>query len=625
MFLQTESADAPRYEVVIVDPKHRVGEKAKSKRDARRKARATTFRGLRMLRPLGWLCGLQATAWACSCLPYGWAISLAVSTVTGAVMLARRRAAPATVAAAWVWLVLASIFGPFGFRALLLWVVGVVLGTSHWHRNHTSYTRDGREPQLELESSLTLEQRVYLERVAAKGRALPGTELGAPTPVPNGWTAPILGIPGVHDMDQFRGALRKVASAYETGRHLVTIEPTDASIESQAQVTVLRNASNLDVKRFLENDEGAAVNPETGCARVGYFNDLKPVHFQFWSRESGMKFSLIAGGTGSGKSAFVSSLLSLCHQSPYMVTVLIDPQGGGSQPDWNGQTYRTALGIEAAHYEIRRWNWIFKRRAEMVANLKWVDDKGRARKGFPFLEPSDLYPGVRVVLEEAPLLFEDEEVGEECAELIASGAKTWRKAGGALDIVTQLPSVEDLKKQSLRSMLRSNGNVISFRTGDSVSQNMLGMQEDPSQLPEYFVPSGNPTHGLAYIVGIDRRQASWRAMIPEDPHGIAIQPAAGVLDASTVRFGQEFDLNPDNPGVMPKAKTTAPEALALVEGVHRLMVDSGRALDYSDLLLATTRVVPDGLTMPQLDTALATLAAQNRITQSNAGYQAVQR
>lgn len=633
MFLPQSDLDEPRYEVVPVDPKYRTPKKAgevarlraeqrkQALRARKRERRAVIYQGKRMARPAVWLCALQGSAWMCSWLPYGWAISLGASTAAGLLMLSGRRISPGVAGLAWMWLILASVFGPFGFRSLLLWLVGVCFAVPYWHRNHTPFTHRAElapddTPAIAAQAA---EQQVWLERVAVKGKPLAGTELSTPTPVPGGWTARIVGVPGTHDLDMFLAQIVKIASGYQVSRDQISIEPTDERNENEAQITVLRTTENLDQVRYMDDHADTAIDAD-GIAKVGFFGDMRPTRVQYFTREGGVRFALVAGGTGSGKSRFVEGLIARVHRDPRGVNVIIDAQGGQSLPDWNGRVHRTALGIDAGLYELKRLDWQLRRRAELFADIEWVDDKGRTRHGWTHLVPNAKYPMMQVTVEESPLLFEDEEAGEEAADLIASGAKTWRKAGGRLIIVAQVPSVEELKKASIRSMLRSNGDVIAFRTGDAVSQNMLGMQNDPSKLPENFSPSGNHTKGLGYIVGIDRRQAMWRAMIPRDPYAIALEDPAGVLDAFTTRAGEEFDANPDNPGQPPKPKSTDRETLARAEGVFRVLVEGGRVLDYAELLKATTTVVAGGLTMPQLDAALAVLTQQCRVLRSDTGY-----
>nr|SAP16324.1 hypothetical protein BN4615_P10987 [Nonomuraea gerenzanensis] len=589
----------------------------KARKEWRRDRRRTIYQGRSMVRPIVWLAGMQAGAWVCSWLPYGWAVSLLGATIGAVAVIGLRRASYPMAGLGWLWMVAANVFGPFGWHALTLWLAGVGFAIPYWHRNHTSL-RPGHEqpPEAGREVSLRPEQTVWLRRVAVKGKPLDGTTLGAPATVPGGWTARIHGVPGTHDLDTFTGQLVKIASAFGVSRDQVSIEATPERNENEAQITVLRTVENLDQVRFME-DHDTGID-ERGISLVGFFGDMNPTRVQNWTQEGGVRFALIAGGSGSGKSRFVEGLIARVHVDRRGVNFLIDAQGGQSQPDWNGRVYRTARGVEEGFYELRRLDWQMKRRAELFAGIEWVDEQGRPRRGWTHLVPHEAFPMMQVIVEEAPLLFESEEVGDDAAELIAAGAKTWRKAGGRLVLVTQLPSVEELKKQSIRSMLRSNGDVISFRTGDSVSQNMLGMQNDPSKLPEHFSPSGNHTKGLGYIVGIDRRQAMWRSMIPRDPYGIALQEAAGVLDEFTVRAGLEFDANPDNPGQPPK-RTSDVDAARHADGVHRLLVEAGRVLDYAELLKATTTLQAGGLTMPQLDATLRHLAAHVRVLPTDDG------
>jgi hypothetical protein len=122
------------------------------------------------------------------------------------------------------------------------------------------------------------------------------------------------------------------------------------------------------------------------------------------------------------------------------------------------------------------------------------------------------------ITDEAPELLGgggNAKLGAEMTRIQASRAKLGRKAGDMEIMVTQVPSLGELGgNQALRSMF-VGGNVVSLRTGEKVSQGMLGLSVDPYTLPKYF-PNGDATQGLGYAVALDNRQAPFRSdLVPK--------------------------------------------------------------------------------------------------------------
>ncbi|WP_214417060.1 hypothetical protein [Sphaerisporangium fuscum] len=597
--------------------------------------RSTLWRGRRMIRPVLVLVALQLAGWLLSVVPMALAWSLGVSALGGIIAIAAARSARGsstitrTTAAGSLWLNLAALFGPFGWVAALLWAGGVVMAIPYWHRHKSAFIpasarTTAHAPQADLGDGLSLQQRIWAERVAAPRKALPGSVLGTPEPVTGGWAADVQLVSGEQETATAVNALGKIASAYDKNTAQVMVEPPKNGVNSQARITVIERSDHLTRTRYLEH-EGTPIDLSTGIARVGFFADSAPAHWQYWSTTGGAQHGLIAGGTGCGKSGFIGTLLSQGHICPAVVNVLLDPQGGQSQPDWNDHVPLSAMGVEDCMTLLRKIDYAMERRAEYLGRVAWVDERGRERRGKPFLLPTG-NPGDMVLLamlvEEAPLLLKDPTYGGsngEAVALLAKGGRTWRKAGASENLVTQFPGLEDLVAQPLRSMLIAGGTVVSFRTGDSVSQGMLGMLNDPSKLPQYF-DNGQKTHGLGYIVGIDRRQATFRSVIPEDPYGIASRPPAGRLDEVTAAFFDDFD------NTLRKAKRTktvpapqpahqdAPRATSgdVAAAVEQTLATSARPLDVAAILHAAQRTAT-GATLGDVKASLKTLEGEGRI------------
>jgi len=452
------------------------------------------------------------------------------------------------VSAAVLWLTAASIFGPYGWVAIILWVAGIILAIPHWvtvlrrprpARKTTEHKKPTNQPKVADEAIL------WQRRVVPNNPAFKDTRLVEIEPIPDGYTAIIVGEPGATRFSQLSSAaaVETIASAHQASIARVAVEEVEDGDASRARLTVIRSDENLQKIMWLE-DSGAAIDPETGIAQIGWYFDLAPAHRQFWTRSGGAQMCVIAGGTGSGKSSHVSAMLALAHRCPLIATALLDPQGGSSQPDWAGRTHLYGEGHEETLELLRMLDFVMTRRAQYVAHAPWVDDKGRERRGKPFLLPGDPdMDGMTMLLVcvEELKLFLDGPYGKDGLTLLANGVRTWRKAGGSLLVVNQNLGLDNFgNEQSFRSNLLSGGSLTALRTGSSADHHMVGLPSDPSKLPERF-RNKEKTHGLGYLTGVDCRPSAPARMMPvRDAYGIATSPAAGSLGERTLAWIEEY-------------------------------------------------------------------------------------
>ncbi|MFI9553148.1 hypothetical protein [Nonomuraea endophytica] len=605
---------------------------AQAAKQARKQLRSTLWRGRRMIRPILVMLGLQLAGWAQALLPMTLAFSLGFTVLAVIIAAAWARGVdrqgverkmPVATLAGIGWLNLAAIYGPGGWPAAVLWIGGTLAAIPYWHRHKSAFIPAARLSDAEAELGLegTREQQIWAARVAAPRKALTGSVLCPPAQVPGGWSAEIELVPGEQETETAIKATGKIASAFDVNASQITMDPPASGSNARARVTVIKDPHVLTRTRYLER-EGCAIDLKTGIARVGNFADSQPAHWQFYSPTGGAQHGLIAGGTGGGKSGFIDTLLSLGHRCPAVVNVLLDPQGGQSQPDWNDHVALSAMGVENCMALLRKIDYGTECRAAHLGRMAWVDERGRERRGVPYLLPTGR-PGDMVLLnllvEEAPMLLKDDTYGGsngEAVKLLGKGGRTWRKAGASENLVTQFPGLEDLIAQSLRSMLIAGGTVTSFRTGESVSQGMLGMINDPSKLPQYFA-DGSKTHGLGYIIGIDRRQASYRSIIPEDSYGIACKPPAGQLDEVTAGFFDDYDAQLRRAARTREVRTPTPPAPEratsgdVIAAVQKILTCAPDALDVASILHATTQATA-GATLGDVKAALKTLEAEGR-------------
>ncbi len=528
--------------------------------------------------------------------------------------------------------------GPYGLVALVLWVVGLVAAVPYWWQLYQRDARALREarPKTLPASTVSGVESWWQQTVVPNHVAFAGTRLAKPDPVPGGFTAVVVGEPGRTELEKMQKAIGTVASGRRVPKDQVELGPAPGGDYSGARVTVIERGDNLRKTRYLEDDE-AAIDVETGIARVGYFFDLKPAHWGFWTTSAGAQMGINAGSTGAGKSGFGATKLALVHRCELTVSVLLDAQDGSSQPEWNGRTAISREGVEACWEELQALDYVMGRRAHHVAHVPWVDDLGRERHGKPFLLPGDPDVGLTlmyVMVEELPMLLGDAEIGGPATELLAHAAKTWRKPGGAIDVFAQNLGLENFGGKTVSNTLRSNlvggGSVAAFRTGSSQDWHMVGLAADPSTLPEFWEGTREKTHGLGFMKGIDNRPGGkWRPSISKDLYAVATSPAAGRIDDITAGFFEEYwvmrrrGVDPREEGaVTPAAPVATPKwSSADVEAVVEHALISGPK-EMGAICVAARRRFGD-MPLGEVPAALRALEKSGRVRRSGESYQLV--
>ncbi|MGI5292616.1 hypothetical protein ACQEVF_58745 [Nonomuraea polychroma] len=447
------------------------------------------------------------------------------------------------------WMMTAAAAGPYGSIAAAGVAGWLWFSAAHWRRHRrlplpgTLNKRDVETPPVvveQVEFDPKVQQIIdrFNERLAAKGKALDGMTLTTPKRIDAGYRAEIRAVPGEKETKDILQVAGKVASAFQTTAQLAVLEPVPYGDNSRAMFTLLDGDTLATVRRFEDLQPRIG---RDGRAHVGYFYDLAPAHWAFFTKSGGMRHGIIVGDSEAGKSRSVETLISLAHLSDKMATVLLDPQGG-SMPDWNGNTHRCALGEDDCAGELELWAWVMRRRVHHLARIPWVDEDGDERRGKTHLVPGDPdaggMTGIFFILEEAPELLTHDVHGKKAVATLASGAKTWRKGGGGIVLVAQDPNMTELGGSvTLRAQLRKNACALRTQTPGAAYQ--MGLPHDPSLLPMTF-QDGSLTQGLAYLSGIDRRAALMRWLYTEKPKYIARQPAAGRIDDLTMGWIAEF-------------------------------------------------------------------------------------
>lgn len=405
-----------------------------------------------------------------------------------------------------VWLVCAAAFGAGPPMPGLLFVGAVAAGTPWWW-----WHRPRGVPELEDW------QRVWDEWVAAPGTILPNARLDDREALPNGWTAEIAMPPGKATTTTAVSATERIASAYGKPVSSVIVEPTPSGNASRARITVLEHNPLEHVQpwpgpQLLDRVEG--------MAPIGPYHDGELAYFRYWRRGSGPVHSLISGCTGSGKSVFIGTKLATeRHSGGLMASWICCPQGGQSFPDWMDHV---ALSVDTPRGGAQLLEMavaVMRARSDYMAKMRWVDDKGRNRRGKGFFEPTVEMPLLRITIEESPDVMAVKGAVENAKTLANMG----RKTGIGVDFVTQMPLLSELGNSApLRAGLTS-GNVVVFRTADRLSGQVSGLTAldngsvDPYRIPKQFA-DGSHTGGLGYTLGGSVRPAMMRSYYDPDPY-----------------------------------------------------------------------------------------------------------
>jgi hypothetical protein len=524
---------------------------------------------------------------------------------------AERRYALACGAAAFGWLLAAAAYGTGRPMPALLWLGGCALAMPWWwHHRIRGVPATG-----------TRLEEMWAERVAAAGRALPGSSLLDVRGVRNGVAATIALPPGERSTEHAVTATPLITSAFEKPIGSVLIEQTPDGIASRARLLVLERNPLHAVQPWT----GPSLDRTTGVAPVGVYADGGTALFRFWTPESGASHTVVAGTTGSGKSRFLDELLAEASHSGLLLPWLIDPQHGQSLPRWIDHVDWAALGTEQGLRALAAAQRIMHARSRHLARVEWTDERGRTMRGRPGFDPTPEMPLLLIVLEEAHELLKL----ARAVTIVEAIGKMGRKTGIGVVLVTQLPSVAELGgSMTIRSMLTS-GNVVVFRTADRVTSNMAfsgALPVDPSALPREF-PGGQPSSGLGYLLGPSARTVPMRAYYVEDPyHWASTAPRLPLDELSVQAAGEDYprrhEVEPDTDDAEdapPPAPAPAPgprPSGTAADAVLAVLADAGETARAA--LITATGYSPRAIT-----DALAALTESGRIVKTGHGRYAL--
>ena len=332
-----------------------------------------------------------------------------------------------------------------------------------------------------------------------------------------------------------------VAAAFHKGVTSCYTEPDPrADDESRGLLTILPRGV-LDEPRLWD---GEGIDLDTGLAVIGRFPDGMPVRERYFVRGvgGGVKHTIVAGADGTGKTGLIDMGLCIAAASGIIAPVILDPQEGQALPAWRDVVSYAAGTDECMTYLRGLHAAMFDRSAEL-AGLMWTHPKsGKRVKGFGFydywmiaaaraeaagLDPAALTEGelaayalpiIEITIDEAPILL----AMKGAPALLLDILKLGRKVGFRVRLAVQVPSIAELGKGELRSIL-VGGNVICFRTGDRVSHGMANIPANPNELPKFW-RNGKPTVGLGFAAtgdAIPRPSVTMRTDYVDDPYSYA--------------------------------------------------------------------------------------------------------
>lgn len=341
--------------------------------------------------------------------------------------------------------------------------------------------------------------------IAGADGALPGARLDQPTDIEGGWTAMVRLVRGKQTA---RGAVNeqvrdRIASAYGVPDHRVTVELTPDNKADRIQLTVYSDHNPLRETQWFEKP---SLDPATGFVTIGKRADGSVARWRLWVPGNGGCHGFIFGTTGAGKSELINLLCTEITHSGLAYLMLGDPEDGESVPEWQDHVPRFAWSVDEIRTMLQEMERGYLARKHAASRHRWTDDDGNDRRGHGKFTPTPTRKLIVGLIDEAPDVLAD----DECRRIIRLLGKKGRKFGVVIVIVAQVPSLEEVGDQAVRSML-SSMNIVAFRTSDRMSSQMglpKALPIDPVTLPDTWPGTDETTAGLGFQVGGGEQNAT---------------------------------------------------------------------------------------------------------------------
>ncbi|RFU43112.1 hypothetical protein DZF91_02940, partial [Actinomadura logoneensis] len=429
------------------------------------------------------------------------------------------------------WQTVAAAVGPGAVQAAL-WLGGAALALPWWVR-HSEATPDitaeqalqDARPEPAEPTGPDWRAVRWEEYMGAQRGALAGSTLTDITEIAYGWTATVDLGRGEH-WNTVTGCLATIASVYDLPDGRVLAEPIQGQPVHKARLTVLTINPLEDVRRWT----GPGLDNATGTFPLAVTADGQMLHWRLWWPGAGMCHGLVAGTTGSGKSAALDLILSEVGMSDRLIPIVIDGSGGMSVPDWIPHVPYTATTVDDTLELLDRIIALMDARFAALTTVAWRDKQGRARTGRHSIDPTPDMPGLVIVIDEAHRLLMDGDHGKEIRRRVEIITQMGRKVAICVVLATQQASVTQLGGSSVIRDMCKSGNVVALRTGERVSGGMVGSVALPEPLHTLPLewPDGSPTQGLCYVT--TARPIRSRTLWVHDPYAVATAQTPVRLD-----------------------------------------------------------------------------------------------
>lgn len=448
--------------------------------------------------------------------------------------------------------------------------------------------------------------------VARQGGPLEHSRLLDSEEIRGGWAGTIELLRG--NTDRAKMATKDIGAALRVNAGSIWIEPTPQGELHLARILVLTDnplQSRMDWTR-------PTLDAAKGTSVLGWYADMGEVRYRHYRPGSGPVHTLIAGSTDAGKSRTVDQLLAEERHSGVVVSQIIDPQGGQSLPDWQGNVQNYARNITEARQLLTHARDRMYSRNALLAGIPWVDGMGRNRTGIAEFTPGDPRHGLKmlsITIDEAQTVLAD----AVCRALVEEMIAMSRKCGIKFRLITQVPLLSSLgNSMAIRDAVAA-GNVIVLRTANRLSGQVAfngALPVDPSSLPKEW-PDGSTTSGIGFVFapGADRA-ATMRVGYVEDVFGWASSgPSVDLEDFEAPAASEAI------PGTVPALEPAEPVQDRIGEDavLEFLASHANEQVTRGDLINQIQAAAADPPAMRTLVKALTDLVGSGHVRRTGRG------
>lgn len=327
---------------------------------------------------------------------------------------------------------------------------------------------------------------------------------------------------GNQDVETLRMADRTIARAYKISTMMIEVISSDDSTRPEVVVT-LENGLKSSVPWAP-----APLDAKTGMVDIGTYVDGTRVRFKFLLSGGGTTHAAFCGGTGSGKTACVTSVLARIMGAGLVCLDMVD-LGEVSLPEWTSRAFRFGETPDDAYIALKRACAVIDSRRTRMKKMRTKTQEGLTTQGISKLPVTTDDPAYLLVIEEAPALAlcTDKKKLKEITTMLELIGKQGRKFAVSLWWISQNASLKDgwMNMGDLRQNV-STGLVVGLWARKSAGSMAFGggLEVDLSKVPKGM-------GGMGYVGGCEGNRATmfrsdWledapsdgRSTLPKDVH-----------------------------------------------------------------------------------------------------------